>query len=68
MAQGTIKTITDKGFGFITGDGGADIFFHRSSVENTTFDMLRVGDQVTYTAGADDRGKGPRAEHVTRVI
>jgi len=67
MAQGTIKTITDKGFGFITGDEGADIFFHRSSVENTTFEELRVGDQVTYTVGADDRGKGPRAEHVTPV-
>ncbi len=67
MAQGTIKTITDKGFGFITGDDGEDIFFHRSSVENTTFDRLRVGDQVTYTVGADERGKGPRAEQVTPV-
>jgi len=67
MAQGTIKTMTDKGFGFITGADGVDIFFHRSAVENPTFDALHIGDQVTYTAGADDRGKGPRAEHVNRV-
>ena len=60
--------MTDKGFGFITGADGVDIFFHRSAVENATFDDLRVGDQVTYTVGADDRGKGPRAEHVARVI
>ncbi len=69
MAQGAIKTIvTNKGFGFITGDDGNDIFFHRSTVENTDFDTLRVGDQVTYSVGQDDRGKGPRAEHVAPVI
>jgi cold shock protein len=33
MAEGTIKRITDKGFGFIRGERGADIFFHMSSVE-----------------------------------
>ena len=36
MPQGTIKKLTQKGFGFIDGDKG-DMFFHHSSVEGTTF-------------------------------
>ncbi len=64
MSQGTIKKLTDKGFGFIEGDRG-DIFFHCSSLEETTFDALREGQAVEYTEG---RGpKGVRAENV-RVI
>ncbi len=61
MPQGTIKKLTNKGFGFIQGDGG-DIFFHSSSVVGTTFEALREGQRVTYEEG---RGpKGPRAENV----
>jgi CspA family cold shock protein len=65
MAEGRIKKLTEKGFGFIdTGDGN-DLFFHMSNVEGTTFERLQEGQQVSYTAG---RGpKGPRAENV-RVI
>lgn len=33
MEQGTIKRLTDKGFGFIVDAGGHDLFFHMSSVE-----------------------------------
>lgn len=65
MPQGTIKTITDRGFGFITPDDAReDVFFHQSAVVGTTFDRLRQGDRVTYTVGQDPRGKGPRAEDV----
>jgi cold shock protein len=62
MAQGTIKKlIADKGFGFISGEGG-ELFFHHSSVEGTAIEALRVGQAVTYEEG---RGpKGPRAEKV----
>jgi cold shock protein len=62
MPQGTIKkVIADKGFGFISGERG-DLFFHSSSVEGTTIEALRVGQNVTYEEG---RGpKGPRAENV----
>jgi CspA family cold shock protein len=62
MPQGTIKkVILDKGFGFIAGERG-DLFFHSSSVEGTTIEALRVGQNVTYEEG---RGpKGPRAEKV----
>jgi cold shock protein len=63
MAEGTIKRLTDKGFGFInTGAGGADLFFHTSSLQGVTFDQLREGQRVSYDEG---RGpKGPRAENV----
>ena len=64
MSQGTIKKLTDKGFGFIKGDQG-EIFFHSSSVADGGFDSLREGQEVEYSEG---RGpKGPRAENV-RVI
>ncbi len=61
MAQGTIKKLTEKGFGFIEGERG-DIFFHHSSVVSGTFEDLREGQKVEYTVG---RGpKGERAENV----
>lgn len=65
MAEGSIKKLTAKGFGFIdTGDGN-DLFFHMSNVEGTRYEDLREGQRVSYTAG---RGpKGPRAENV-RVV
>lgn len=43
MAEGTIKRITDKGFGFIDNGSDKDLFFHSSSVEGATFDELREG-------------------------
>ncbi|TWT88949.1 Cold shock-like protein [Pseudobythopirellula maris] len=64
MLQGTIKKLTDKGFGFIQGEGG-DIFFHHSSVNGANFDDLREGQTVEYTEG--EGPKGPRAESVTVV-
>ena len=62
MPQGTIKKlIADKGFGFISGEGG-ELFFHHSSLEGTAIEALRVGQAVTYEEG---RGpKGLRAEKV----
>jgi cold shock protein len=65
MPQGTIKKITDKGFGFIATETGTDLFFHRSNVEGSGYDALREGQKVSYTEG---RGpKGPRAESVRAI-
>lgn len=65
MPEGTIKKITDKGFGFISTGNGQDMFFHSSSIEGARFDELREGQSVTFTEG---RGpKGPRAENVRLV-
>lgn len=65
MAEGTIKRLTDKGFGFIDTGTGQDMFFHSSNVEGTSFDQLREGEKVTYVEGMGP--KGPRAEQVTPV-
>jgi CspA family cold shock protein len=62
MAEGTIKRITDKGFGFIDMGGGNDMFFHMSSVEGAHFNELHEGQQVSFEVGQGP--KGPRAEHV----
>ena len=63
METGTIKRITDKGFGFITPKGSDnDMFFHSSSVDGVHFNDLREGQEVTYTVGQGP--KGPRAENV----
>lgn len=61
MPQGTIKKLTEKGFGFIAGERG-DIFFHHSSVEGMHYDDLREGLTVEYEEGQGP--KGPRAENV----
>ncbi len=68
MPQGVIKKIvSDRGFGFISGERG-DVFFHHSSVTGGTFDDLQDGQAVEYEVEdeADSRGrsKGPRASSV----
>ena len=63
MERGTIKRLTDKGFGFIAPEGsGNDMFFHSSAVEGAEFNDLREGQKVTYNVGQGP--KGPRAENV----
>ena len=64
MSQGTIKKLTDKGFGFIQGEQG-DIFFHSSSVENASYDSLYEGQSVSYNEGMGPKGK--RAENVQPI-
>ncbi len=64
MPQGTIKKLTDKGFGFIQGERG-DVFFHTSALEGARFDELSEGQQVEYEEGSGP--KGPRAENVRLV-
>jgi CspA family cold shock protein len=65
MAEGKIKKLTDKGFGFIDTGTKQDMFFHMSNVEGTTFDELREGQTVSYVEGHGP--KGPRAEQVTPI-
>ncbi len=64
--NGTIKTLTDRGFGFISRDGETkDLFFHSKELVGVTFDELKVGDQVTFEIS--DGPKGPAATNVQRV-
>ncbi len=62
MAEGTIKKVTQKGFGFIDTGTGEDLFFHSSNLEGVTFEQLYEGQRVSYTEGRGE--KGPRAENV----
>ena len=61
--DGTIKRMTDRGFGFITTAEGTEYFFHQSACASTPFDSLREGQAVSFTVGQGP--KGPRAENVT---
>jgi cold shock protein len=65
MAEGTIKRLTDRGFGFISTGGTKDLFFHSKSVVEGTFDELREGQKVTYREAQGP--KGPCAEDVKPV-
>ena len=62
MAEGTIKKLTDKGFGFINTGGAKDLFFHSKSLQGVRFDDLQEGQRVTFTEGQGP--KGPCAENV----
>jgi len=64
--EGTIKTLTERGFGFISREGEEkDLFFHSKELKGVTFDELRVGDKVTFELVQGD--KGPAAVNVSRV-
>ena len=60
--NGTIKRLTDRGFGFIAAPDGTEYFFHQSACTGTRFDELQQGDRVSFTIGQGP--KGPRAEDV----
>ncbi len=62
MAEGTIKRLTDKGFGFIDTGTSKDMFFHMSALQGVRFEDLREGQRVSYTPGHGP--KGPCAENV----
>jgi len=60
MASGTIvRLLTDKGFGFISDEGGVEHFFHQSAVQDAVFASLREGQRVELTT--EESTKGPRA-------
>lgn len=63
--NGTIKTKTDRGFGFIAVEGeGKDVFFH-STATNGMFDQLQEGDAVTFEV--ENGAKGPAAKNVVKA-
>lgn len=61
--KGTVKFFNqDKGFGFITPEGGAkDVFVHISALQASGIQSLREGQQVTFDTEPDRMGKGPKA-------
>ena len=66
MMTGTIKTLTDKGFGFIAREGEAkDLFFHSNDLNGTSYSDLKVGDVVTFDV--EQGPKGPAAKNVAKA-
>ena len=65
MAEGTIKRLTDRGFGFIDTGGDKDLFFHSSDLEGVSFEQLQEGQRVSFNEGQGP--KGPRAENVKPI-
>jgi CspA family cold shock protein len=64
--NGTIKTLTERGFGFISREGESkDLFFHSTELQGVTFEELKVGDAVTFEVV--DGEKGPAATKVSRA-
>ena len=63
--QGTIKRLTDRGFGFITYEGAEkDLFFHSNELKNVQFTDLKEGDKVTFEIA--ESPKGPNAVNVNK--
>jgi len=55
--NGTIKTLTERGFGFIAREGESkDLFFHSKDLQGVTFDDLKVGDAVTFEVVEGEKG------------
>ncbi|CEN27394.1 MAG: cold-shock protein [Lactococcus sp.] len=65
MAQGTVKWFNaEKGFGFITGQDGKDVFVHFSAIQTDGFKTLEEGQAVNYDV--EDGARGLQAVNVTR--
>lgn len=54
-----------KGYGFITGDDGNEVFVHFSAINAEGYKTLENGQAVTYEV--NDGDKGPQAVNVTAV-
>jgi CspA family cold shock protein len=67
MATGTVKWFSDdKGFGFITPDGGGrDLFVHYSGIAGDGYRSLAEGAKVSYDEEHSE--KGPKAVNVTKL-
>jgi CspA family cold shock protein len=67
VAQGTVKWFNaEKGFGFISVDGGgSDVFVHYSSIASDGYKSLEEGQRVEFEVVQGQ--KGPQADHVQAV-
>lgn len=63
---GNVKFFNEaKGFGFITREGGPDVFVHYSSIQGGGFKTLAEGQQVEFTVSQGQ--KGPQADNVVAL-
>lgn len=63
---GTVKWFNDaKGYGFLSQDGGKDVFVHHSAIVAEGFRTLAEGDKVEFSI--EQGAKGPSAANVRRI-
>jgi len=66
MIEGTVKWFNEsKGFGFLSREGGPDVFVHHTEIVADGYRTLNEGDRVQFEVV--DSPKGPRAAKVSRV-
>ncbi len=64
MIEGTVKWFNEsKGFGFLSQEGGPDVFVHHTEIKAEGYRSLNEGDRVSFEVV--DSPKGPRAANVT---
>lgn len=65
--KGTIKSKTDKGYGFISREGEEkDLFFHSNDLEGVTFDELEEGAEVTFDVVDGEKGLSAKKVKLTK--
>lgn len=66
MQTGTVKWFNaEKGFGFITGEDGKDVFVHFSAIQGEGFKTLEEGQSVTFDV--EEGQRGPQATNVVKA-
>lgn len=66
MNNGTVKWFnSEKGYGFITGENGKDVFVHQTSIQTDGFRTLDEGQEVTFDIQSDH--KGDKAVNVVKL-
>ena len=64
--NGTVKWFNaEKGFGFITGEDGKDVFAHFSQIKSEGYESLQEGQKVSYDVVKGP--KGPQAENIMAI-